>query len=145
LEGETVVDLWGGRTTRDGADWERDTLCTVFSSTKGAMSLCAHLLADRGELDLDAPVAEYWPEFACGGKESATVKMTLDHSVGVPHVRDEVKAGGFYDYDCVVERIGRWTCILGSGQPWWLPRHQHGVDGWRTGAPCGRETHGAIL
>lgn len=105
VDGETVVDLWGGQISRDGAAWERDTLCTVFSATKGAMALCAHMLADRGELDLDALITDYWPEFGCGGKENARVKMTLDHSVGVPHVRGAVKAGGFYDYDYMVKRI----------------------------------------
>ncbi len=105
LEGETVVDLWGGRITRGGEAWQRDTLCTVFSSTKGAMALCAHMLADRGKLDLDALVTDYWPEFGTGGKEGARVKMTLDHSVGVPHVRDAVPPGGFYDYDAMVARI----------------------------------------
>ncbi|MGR8921480.1 MAG: serine hydrolase domain-containing protein [Gammaproteobacteria bacterium] len=105
LDGETLVDLWGGRVTRDGAPWERDTLCTVFSATKGALALCAHMLADRGALDLDAPVTDYWPEFGVGGKEGATVKMTLDHSAGVPHVRGEVPPGGFYDYEYMVERV----------------------------------------
>ena len=64
IDGRKVVDLWGGRKTPDGDPWLEDTVCTVFSSTKGAMSLCAHLLADRGVLDLDAPVTDYWPEFA---------------------------------------------------------------------------------
>ena len=105
LEGENLVDLWGGRTARNGEAWERDTLCTVFSSTKGGMSLCAHMLADRDELDLDALVTDYWPEFGQGGKESGRVKMALDHSLGVPHVRGTVPAGGFYDYDAMVKRI----------------------------------------
>ncbi len=105
LEGRAVVDLWGGRVTRDGADWEQDTLCTVFSSTKGAMALCAHMLADRGLLDLDALVTDYWPEFGAGGKEAARVKMTLDHSVGVPHLRGPVAPGGFYDYAQMVARV----------------------------------------
>ena len=86
VDGKPVVDLWGGRKTRDGADWTGDTVCTVFSSTKGLMSLCAHMLAERGLLDLDAPVSRYWPEFATAGKESARVSMTLDHTVGVPQI-----------------------------------------------------------
>jgi len=105
IEGRTVVDLWGGRRTRNGAAWERDTVATVFSATKGAMALCAHMLADRGALDLDAPISRYWPEFAVAGKENARVGMTLDHSVGVPHVRDAVAPGGFYDYDAMVKRV----------------------------------------
>jgi len=105
LEGQTVVDLWGGRVARDGADWEHDTLCTVFSSTKGAMALCAHMLADRGMLDLDALITDYWPEFGVGGKEEARVKMTLDHSAGVPHLRGPVAPGAFYDYEQMVTRV----------------------------------------
>ena len=105
LEGRTVLDLWGGRKGRDGAAWERDTVCTVFSSTKGAMALCAHMLADSGQLDLDAPISDYWPEFAVNGKQDARVGMTLDHSVGVPHVREPVAAGGFYDYGAMVKRV----------------------------------------
>ncbi|MGE0483838.1 MAG: serine hydrolase domain-containing protein [Gammaproteobacteria bacterium] len=105
LEGRTVVDLWGGRTSRGGAPWQADTLCTVFSATKGALALSAHMLADYGLLDLDAPVTDYWPEFGQGGKEGASVAMTLDHSAGVPHVRGPVKPDGFYDYDYMVERV----------------------------------------
>ena len=105
IEGRTVVDLWGGRRARNGAAWERDTVATVYSATKGALALCAHMLADRGLLSLDAKIADYWPEFACAGKEDATVVMTLDHSVGVPHVREPVALGGFYDYDAMVARV----------------------------------------
>ena len=72
--GETVVDLWGGAADpTTGAPWTSDTVCIVFSCTKGATALCAHVLASRGQLDLDAPVAEYWPEFARNGKEHVTV------------------------------------------------------------------------
>src|SRR5262245_1409596 len=76
LGGETVVDLWGGA---GGADrpWQRDTVVVVFSCTKGATALCAHILASRGLLDVEAPVAEYWPEFTAHGKEGATVRMML--------------------------------------------------------------------
>jgi CubicO group peptidase (beta-lactamase class C family) len=105
IEGRNVVDLWGGRRARSGAAWERDTVATVFSATKGAMALCAHMLADRGALDLDARISDYWPEFAVNGKEDAKVGMTLDHSVGVPHVRGAVPPGGFYDYDAMVKRV----------------------------------------
>ena len=68
--GETVVDLWGGwADAARSRPWERDTLVNVWSTTKGPAALCAHILADRGLLDLDAPVAVYWPEFAAAGKE----------------------------------------------------------------------------
>ena len=102
LDGETVVDLWGGHFTRDrdpATPWNEDTVTIVYSSTKGATALCAHILADRGELSLDAPVADYWPEFACNGKEKTTVRMMLDHSVGVPVLREKLPDGSVYDWD----------------------------------------------
>jgi CubicO group peptidase (beta-lactamase class C family) len=107
LDGKPLVDLWGGRKTRDGEPWTVDTISLVFSSTKGATALCAHMLADRGLLDLDLPVGRYWPEFAQGGKENARVSMMLDHSVGVPHVRCELKDGGLYDYAYMVDLVAR--------------------------------------
>lgn len=122
LAGRPVVDLWGGRKTPDGEAWSEDTVCTVFSSTKGLMSLAAHLLVDRGKLDLDAPIGRYWPEFATGGKEAARVSMTLDHTVGVPHVRDPVAVGGFWDYDAMVRRI--------AAEPaFWTPGTRQGYHG----------------
>jgi CubicO group peptidase (beta-lactamase class C family) len=105
LDGRTMVDLWGGRKTRGGEAWARDTVCTVFSSTKGAMALCAHVLADRGQLDLDGRITDYWPEFGAGGKDTARVSMTLDHSVGVPHLRAPVPVGGFNDYAYMCGRV----------------------------------------
>jgi CubicO group peptidase (beta-lactamase class C family) len=73
--GRKVVDLWGGvADVETGRPWAEDSLVLVFSSTKGATAVCAHLLAQRGELDLDAPVAEYWPEFAAAGKQDIPVR-----------------------------------------------------------------------
>src|SRR5438309_1255164 len=78
LDGEDVVDLWGGVADPDtGAAWERDTIGVVWSCTKGAAALCAHVLASRGELDIYAPVASYWPEFAKNGKDDIPVRMLL--------------------------------------------------------------------
>ncbi len=131
VEGETVVDLWGG-VTHEGSEqeWQRDTLSIVFSNTKGATALCAHMLADRGELDLHAPVAEYWPEFACKGKEKATVVTMLNHSVGLPALRDPVKPGGFYDWDYMCDR-------LAAEEPFWEPGTRNGYHmvtfGWTVG------------
>src|SRR4051812_10865622 len=80
LEGRTVVDLWGGRTAVGGEAWKQDTISIVFSCTKGASALCAHMAADRGLLDFDAPVTKYWPAFGQAGKDAALVSMMLDHS-----------------------------------------------------------------
>jgi CubicO group peptidase (beta-lactamase class C family) len=75
IDGETVVDLWGGiADPATGRAWERDTVGVVWSCTKGATALCAHVLASRGELDLDASVAPYWPEFAKNGKDAITLR-----------------------------------------------------------------------
>ena len=117
--GKTLVDLWGGKKAPDGEPWDRDTISIIFSSTKGAMALCAHMLADRGQLDLDAPIVKYWPEFGQNGKEAATVAMTLDHSVGVPHVRAVPKAGAFYDYDHMVDTVAKEA-------PFWTPGTRNG-------------------
>ena len=119
LEGRPVVDLWGGRKTRDGEAWERDTISIVFSSTKGAMALCAHMLADRGKLDLDALVTKYWPEYGQNGKEKTLVTMLLDHSAGVPHIRAVPKPGAFYDYDHMVD-------IIAKEAPFWEPGTRNG-------------------
>lgn len=122
VDGRTLVDVWGGRIARDGAPWQRDTLSMVFSSTKGAMSLCAHLLADRGLLDLDALVTRYWPAFGAGGKESARVSMTLDHTAGVPHVRGAVLPGEFWDYPRMVSRVAEEPAF-------WPPGTRQGYHG----------------
>jgi CubicO group peptidase (beta-lactamase class C family) len=84
--GELVVDLWGGWRAK-GEPWQRDTLAMCFSTTKGVTSTALHLLADRGQIDYDAPVAAYWPQFAQGGKERITVRHVLTHSAGLHRMR----------------------------------------------------------
>jgi len=130
-EGRTVVDLWGGvANPTENVPWTRDTVSIVFSCTKGAVAICAHVLASRGLLDIDAPVAEYWPEFASNGKENATVRMMLDHSVGVPVCREMVKHGGCYDFDYM-------TGLLAAQEPYWKPGTRNGYHmvnfGWTVG------------
>jgi CubicO group peptidase (beta-lactamase class C family) len=137
LEGRTVADLWGGRVAVDGAAWTRDTISIVFSATKGATALCAHMAADRGQLDLDAPVMRYWPTFGQAGKEEALVTMMLDHSVGLPHLRTKVKKGGFYDYDYMIG-------LLEREEPFWKPGIRNGYHGitlaWTIGEMVHRST-----
>ena len=118
--GESVVDLWGGHADAGRTKaWERDTLCVIMSCTKGAAALCAHLLAAAGELDFDEPVRTYWPEFAVAGKNDILVRHLLTHQAGLPALRDEVKPGGFYDWDYMVER-------LAAEEPFWEPGTRHG-------------------
>src|SRR6266545_6136094 len=90
-EGRPVVDLWGGvADRRSGRPWERDTVATVFSTTKGATAICAHMLVERGLLDLDAPVISYWPEYRAQGKEQTRVRWLLAHQAGVPAIDAEL-------------------------------------------------------
>lgn len=85
LQGEKVVDLWGGVADPEAATpWRFDTLQAVYSTTKGATSACALLLVQRGELDLDAPVAHYWPAFGAKGKRDIPVRWLLTHQAGPP-------------------------------------------------------------
>ena len=85
LEGRKVVDVWGGVADEDaGRPWAEDTLQLVFSTTKGATAACAHLLAQRGELDLDAPVSQYWPEFKAEGKEQLPVRWLSPATSATP-------------------------------------------------------------
>ena len=119
LEGKPLVDLWGGRKAPGGEAWDRDTISIIFSSTKGAMALCAHMLADRGQLDLYAPITKYWREFGQAGKEAATVIMTLDHTVGVPHIRAVPKPGEFYDWE-------RMTDVIAREPAFWEPGTRNG-------------------
>ena len=115
LEGETVVDLWGG--FADAArtrPWERDTIVNVYSTTKTMTFLTALLIADRGELDFDAPVARYWPAFAAGGKAEIKVSHLMAHSAGLSGWRETVTTEDLYDWDKV-------TSLLAAQAPLWPP------------------------
>ncbi len=123
LEDEVVVDL-------HGSDWTPDTVTVVFSCTKGATALCAHLLASRGLLNPDALVSHYWPEFAQNGKADITVAMLLNHQAGLPALRETVPDGGFLDWECMVGMLERES-------PFWKPGTRHGYHpmtfGWLVG------------
>ena len=120
VEGSLVVDLWAGwadraRTRR----WERDTLVNVFSVGKAMAAVCLLALVERGQVDLDAPVARYWPAFAAAGKSVITVRMLLGHRAGLPAVRRPLPPLAMYDWDCM-------TAALADEEPWWEPGRQHG-------------------
>ncbi len=128
---ETVVDLWGGVARTDTqAPWTKDTIGIVFSSTKGATALCAHMLASRGQLDLDAPVAKYWPEFAQAGKSQVPVFMLLNHQAGLPAVRAPLPQGAYANWDLMVN-------ALAKEEPFWEPGTRNGYHaltiGWLVG------------
>ncbi|MEV6510565.1 serine hydrolase domain-containing protein [Streptomyces sp. NPDC051642] len=119
-DGETVVDLWGGWADEARTrPWERDTVVNVWSTTKGPVALCAHILADRGLLDLDAPVATYWPEFAAAGKENILVRHLLSHRAGLAGLREPHSLAQLYDWELTTER-------LAAMEPWWEPGTQSG-------------------
>ncbi|KUO06869.1 serine hydrolase domain-containing protein [Streptomyces sp. DSM 15324] len=127
VDGVPVVDLWGG--WADAArtrPWERDTLVNVWSTTKGPTALCAHVLADRGLLDLDAPVAAYWPEFAAAGKENVLVRHLLSHRAGLAGLREPHSLKEFYDW-------GTTTARLAATEPWWEPGTRSGYHAFTYG------------
>ncbi len=131
LEGEKVVDLWGGMARPASNDpWTEDTLSIVWSSTKGATALCAHMLVSRGLLDLDTPIAHYWPEFAQAGKETIPVRMLLNHQSGLAAVSEPLPAEAFFDWDVMVT-------ALAKQEPFWKPGSMHGYHaltfGWLVG------------
>ncbi|MET9121351.1 serine hydrolase domain-containing protein [Streptomyces sp. NPDC004528] len=120
LGGETVVDLWGGWADAGGTrPWERETLVNVWSTSKGPTALCAHILADRGLLDLDAPVAAYWPEFAAAGKEAVLVRHLLSHRAGLAGLREPHTFEQLCDWELTVDR-------LAAQEPWWEPGTRSG-------------------
>ncbi|MFG2003992.1 serine hydrolase domain-containing protein [Spirillospora sp. NPDC048911] len=116
VDGEPVVDIWGGYVDAEAsAPWERDTITSVWSTTKTMETLCALILADRGELDLDAPVARYWPEFAA---KDVRVRHLLGHTAGLPNWDEPITAADLFDREAV-------TALLAAQAPAWEP----GVEG----------------
>ena len=115
LNGEMVVDLWGGHTDPQRTrEWQQDTITNVWSTTKTMTALCALILADRGVLDLHAPVARYWPEFAANGKERIEVRHLLGHTSGLSGWREPITVDVFYDWD-------KAAALLAAQAPWWEP------------------------
>lgn len=105
-DGVLLVDLWAGWKDRAGTQpWERDTVVQVFSTSKILLSICMLILADRGQLDLDAPVSRYWPEFGQGGKDKVTVLEAITHRAGVPGFRPAAAYTDLHDWDATVARI----------------------------------------
>jgi len=131
VNGDRQVDLWGGMAdAAAGQAWTEETVSIVFSCTKAATALCAHILIDQGKLDPNALVSQYWPEFAKHGKEHTTVQMMLNHESGLPAFREPIKDGGFLDWDYMISR-------LEEEEPFWEPGTRNGYHmvsfGWTVG------------
>ena len=121
--GRKVVDLRGGLADAGTArPWTRDTLQLVYSATKAATATCAHLLAQRGELDLDAPAARYWPEFAAQGKADIPVRWLLSHRAGLPVIDNPVPLADLLAWDPM-------AAALAAQRPVWEPGTAHGYHG----------------
>ncbi|MCE4070278.1 MULTISPECIES: serine hydrolase domain-containing protein [Pseudomonas] len=145
--GETVVDLWAGSAGKEpGQDWQADTLLNLFSCTKTFAAVAALQLVGEGRLDLDAPVARYWPEFEQAGKQGITVRQLLCHRAGLPAIREPLAPEALYDWDTM-------TAALAGETPWWTPGAEHGYApityGWLIGEVIrrvdGREPGAAIV
>src|SRR5215207_39660 len=117
IDGEMVVDLWGGTANRDAGEslpWEEDTIINVWSTTKTVAALAVLMLADRGELDLYAPVATYWPEFAANGKQDIAVRHVMSHTAGLSGWQEPLTYEDLYDRR-------KAAALLGAQAPWWEP------------------------
>ncbi|GAG63191.1 unnamed protein product [marine sediment metagenome] len=120
LNGKFVIDLWGGYADKDKSrPWEENTIVNVYSTTKVMTIICALMLVDRGQLDLDAPVANYWPEFAQNGKEKILVRQIFSHSSGLAGWEEKIKTEDLYNWDKVVN-------LLAAQKPWWEPGTKSG-------------------
>lgn len=141
-EGRLVVDLWGGVANHvTQAPWQHDTLTLIFSATKGATALCAHVLAARGLLDLEAPVARYWPEFAAAGKEHLPVSLLLNHQSGLAAIERPLSPETIFDPGLLAD-------TLAQQAPAWSPGTAHGYHamtfGWLLGELVRRITGQSI-
>ncbi|MGC4964271.1 serine hydrolase domain-containing protein [Gordonia sp. DT218] len=115
IDGDVVVDIWGGH--RDAAQtlpWERNTIVNVWSTTKEITALSVLILVERGLVDLHAPVATYWPEFAQNGKESIEVRHIMAHTSGVSGWEKPFAVADMYAWDTAIEHLARQA-------PWWEP------------------------
>jgi CubicO group peptidase (beta-lactamase class C family) len=123
IDGEMVVDLWGGWADEARTvPWTESTITNVFSTTKSMTSLAALVLVDLGELDLDAHVAKYWPEFAANGKAEIKVRHLLSHTSGVSGWEQPITLEDLYDWD-------KSTALLAAQAPWWEPGTASGYHG----------------
>jgi CubicO group peptidase (beta-lactamase class C family) len=131
VDGEMVVDLWGGSADATGTrPWESNTIVNTFSTTKGLTALCANMLIEQGLLDPEEPVATYWPEFAQAGKEKLPVKYLLNHRAGLPAVDNLLPNDALNDPSILAN-------ALAAQKPWWEPGTKHGYHAVTFGSLVG--------
>jgi len=138
LDGQPVVDVWGGLADASaGRPWQEDTVQLVFSASKGVTAICVNRLLERGELEVDAPVSRYWPEFAAGGKQEISLRHVLSHRAGLAAV----------DGDLTLEEVLAWGPVveaIAAQSPNWEPGSTHGYHarsfGWILGEIVRRVT-----
>ncbi len=120
LEGQPVVEIWGGWADRDRRRrWRRDTLVDVFSVGKAMAAICLLILIEEGRVDLDQPVTRCWPDFGAGGKEAITARMILAHRAGLPGIRRSLPEQAMYESETM-------AAALAAERPWWAPGQTHG-------------------
>jgi CubicO group peptidase (beta-lactamase class C family) len=128
--GEMIVDAWAGRRAEDGPPVDGDTVFNIFSVGKGPVAACAHLQADRGLIDYDAPIATYWPEFGTHGKDAVTMRHILSHRSGVPQMPAGVDAERMKDWSWMITGLERETPMFPPGS---TNTYQSMVFGWLIG------------
>ncbi len=142
IDGELVVDLWGGHKDLDRTQpWEENTLAFTASNSKIVCTLCGLMLVDRGLINLDEPIATYWPEFAANGKEAIPVRYIFSHSTGLPGFDELQPFETFCDWVAA-------TSLLAAQAPWWEPGTQSGYHGLSYGFLIGelvRRTTGRTI
>ena len=120
IEGETVIDLWGGHQDKERNEaWRKDTIVNVFSTTKGIAAICLLQLIEKGELDLEKPVSNYWPEFGQNGKETIPVKYLFCHKSGLCGIREPLISGSFSNWELICNELAK-------QKPLWEPGTAHG-------------------
>lgn len=138
IDNKPVADLWAGWADAEKTrPWQADSIANVYSTTKGMTAICALRLVDQGRLDLDAPVARYWPEFAQAEKEAIPVRWLLSHRAGLPAVSRPLPPEAMYEWETM-------TTALAEQKPWWKPGAKHGYHavtyGWLVGEVVRRIT-----
>ncbi len=136
IRGKTVVDLWGGHRDEERTEpWQRDTLVNTYSVGKGITAMLVLSLVEQGELELDTPISEIWPEFACEGKDKTTLRMLLSHRAGLPGVRKRLEENAMLSWQTM-------TDALAEQAPYWPTDTAHGYHvnsfGFLVGEPVVR-------